>query len=1017
MKNKGAVVVLTIIITLLCVYYLSFTFVSRGIQEEARAYATDTTTGVVSDFKKQQYLDSIWNLPVYSLFGVEYTYKDIKDTELNLGLDLQGGMHVVLEVSPVDIIRGLSGNSEDEDFLEALRLAREKQKDSQASYVDLFYESYNELAPGKKLSPLFATAANRGRISASDDDDVVLDVLKQEVADAIDRSEIILRTRVDQFGTSQPNIQRLPGTGRIQIEIPGAENPERVRKLLQGVAKLEFWEVVESYNLEALQVINDKLAEEARNAPTDISDIESNINAPEEDLSSLLGGDTTSTADELAELVNPQQDSIDSAQEVIDSLQEVLGVTGRGVSPLISLATPPGSYVYDISDTSDIGRILRRDDIQSLLPRNIRYMWDAKSTESNGRFLLPLNFVRAGRGGGPLLEGDVITNARADFDQYGKPAVSMQMNASGSRKWAQITREASAKSPKGRVAVVLDDYVYSAPSVLGEIPNGNSQITGVFTQEEVKDLANILKAGSLPAPTRIVEEAIVGPTLGQVAQNQGIVSILSGLAIVVIFMIAYYSSGGLVANLALLFNIFFILGILANYNAALTLPGIAGIVLTIGMSIDANVLIFERIREEQRRGMKLRESIKQGYQKAFWTIFDSNLTTLIAALVLILLGQGPVKGFAVTLMIGIFCSFFSAVYITRVIVEWMVRKGDDAKVSFKTALSQGLLSDMNLNFIGNRKKAYIFSAIFIVVGVGSIFTQGGLNLGVDFKGGRSYVVAFGEPVVATNLKIDLTNSFQDNGTEVKNFGGNSVVKVTTAYLIDDESDVADGQVRNALISGIETSTGKTFVAEDANVNEGTFTIAGSGKVGATIADDIKNASMRSIAFALILIFAYIAIRFRKWQFGLGAIAALFHDVLFVLGAYGIAGLLGMSFEVDQVFIAAVLTIIGYSINDTVIVFDRIREYLGLQTSRDNVKIFNSAINSTLNRTVVTSATTLFVVLVLFLFGGEVLRGFSFALMIGVLVGTYSSMFVASPIVVDLAGKGVPDKDDGAIVNS
>ena len=1006
MKNKGIIVTLTVIITLLCIYYLSFTFVSRNLNKDAVAFATDPTTNVVSDYKKQDYLDSIWNLPVYNLFGVDYTFKEIKDTELNLGLDLQGGMHVVLEINPVDVIRGLSSNNEDPAFLGALGRAGQLQKESQDPFVELFYQAWTEANPGKALAPVFATASNRGRISASDPDDAVMEVVRQEVADAIDRSEIILRTRVDQFGTSQPNIQRLAGTGRIQIEIPGAENPERVRKLLQGVAKLEFWEVAEAYEIEALSAINELVAR-TESSQSSFPSMDGNSGTDNQSLQDLLG-----TSNDTAQNITGENDSASSAIAGVDSLQAIRdsatslldSLTGQNISPLLSLSNPPGAFVYELGDTSTIGRIMRREDVLALLPRNIHFFWDAKPTVMNDQEYLTLNFVRAGRGGAALMEGDVVTDARPDFDQYGKPVVSMTMNAAGTKKWGTITREAASKSPKGRIAIVLDGYVFSAPSVNEEIPNGNSQISGAFDQEEVRDLANILKAGSLPAPTRIVEEAIVGPTLGKVARKQGIISILSGLAIVVLFMVAYYSKGGIVANVALLFNVFFILGILANYNAALTLPGIAGIVLTIGMSIDANVLIFERIREELRRGIKLREAISTGYNKAFWTIFDSNVTTFIAAIVLISFGQGPVKGFAVTLMIGIVCSFFSAVYITRVIVEAIVRRKDDSKVSFQTPLSKGLLSDMGIDFMGMRKKAYIFSGAIIITGFVAMFISGGLNLGVDFKGGRSYVVSFGKPVVATTLKVDLTSSFDDKGTEVKTFGGNTAVKITTAYLVDDETDDADNKVMQALISGIESSTGTKYTQVEANLDENSFAISSSAKVGATIADDIKNASYKSIIFSLILIFIYIAIRFRKWQFGLGAIVALFHDTLVVIAAFSIAGLLGISFEIDQVFIAAVLTIIGYSINDTVIVFDRIREYLNLGTSKDNYGIFNNAINNTLNRTVITSATTMMVVLVLLIFGGEVLRGFSFAMFVGVLIGTYSSMFIASPIVLDLAKK-------------
>ncbi|MEP2771222.1 MAG: protein translocase subunit SecDF [Fulvivirga sp.] len=1000
MRNKGAVILLTVVITLLCVYYLSFTFVSRGIQQDAVQFATEES-GVVDLSKKQAYLDSIWNLPVYNLFGVEYTYKEVTETELNLGLDLQGGMYVVLEVSPVEIIKGLSGDSEDPNMLQAIKEAQEKRKNSQSRFGELFYESYAALTD-KPLANIFATASNRGRISRGDSDEQVMEVINGEIDDAIDRSFIILRTRIDQFGTSQPNIQKLQGTGRIQIEIPGADNPERVKKLLQGVAKLEFWEVAELRDLnDNLVAINDMLVKQEQ-ANTQLKgenlDAEQAIEQAEdseEDLADLLSADDEDTTDTTAVDTDTAEDS------TLDSL------TNTQVSPLFALTKAQGGLIYSVSDTGQIGEILRRQDVKSLLPRTVKPLWDVKPTinEQTGEELLQLHFVTVGRGGKAQLTGEVITDARQDLDQMSRPAVSMQMNALGTRVWRKMTAEAANKNPRGRIAIVLDDYVYSAPGVNGEIPNGNSQITGSFTIEEAKDLANILKAGSLPAPTRIVEDEYVGPTLGKLAQKQGIVSIVSGLVIVVLFMVAYYAKGGLVANVALVFNIFFITGILAQFNAALTLPGIAGIVLTIGMSIDANVLIFERIREELRNGVKLREAINMGYKKAFSSIVDANVTTFLTAVILYVLGQGPVKGFAITLMIGIVCSFFSAVYITRVVVEWITKKGDDSKVSFKTPLSSGLLSNLKIDFMGKRRIAYIFSTIFIAVGLSLVAVQG-LNLGVDFKGGRSYVVSFENPIVATDMKVALSESFEGKGTEVKNFGGNNTVKVTTSYLVEDETDEADDKVQAALISGIESFTGQSYVTSAELIDDSHFTITGKSKVSATIADDIKNASYEAGIFSIIVIFLYIFVRFRKWQFSTGAIIALVHDTCFVFSAFAFAGLLGIQYEIDQVFVAALLTIIGYSINDTVVVFDRIREYLNLGTSTDRLQIFNTAINGTLNRTMITSLTTLIVVLILFLFGGEVLRGFSFALLIGILVGTYSSVFIASPVVIDLDKKKV-----------
>lgn len=995
MKNKGFVIVLTVIITALCLYYLSFTFVSRKVQQDAIDRATNAN-GTVDLARKQNYMDSLWNKPVYNLFGAEYTYKEVKENELSLGLDLQGGMHVVLEISPIDIIRSLSGNNQDPAFTKALQDAREKQKTSQSDFAELFRQSFKEANPDRPLASLFASAANKDRVSLADDDDKVMEFLNTEIESAIDRSFTILKTRIDQFGTSQPNIQRLQGTGRIQIEIPGADNPQRVRKLLQGVARLEFWEVVEANDPQlnqGLLAINNMLVKEQNeqkaNATTTTTE------TPTESLADALGTKPADSAQ--SELEKQLATSNDSTGSSLDSLANL------NVSPLFAKMNPGVPFLYDVKDTAEINRILRREDVKMLMPRTIGWFWDVKPEAelTPGVEDLRLNFVNLGRSGKALLTGEVINDARLDYDQFARPAVSMTMNAAGARTWSKVTATAASKTPQqGRIAIVLDNYVYTAPTVQGEIPNGNSQITGSFELEEAKDLANVLKAGSLPAPTRIVEEAIVGPTLGKVAQNQGLISMAAGLGLVVLFMVAYYSKGGWVANIALLFNIFFILGILAQFNASLTLPGIAGIVLTMGMAVDANVLIYERIKEELRMGRMLRDAIQKGYSRAFDTIFDSNLTTLLTAIFLFVLGQGPLKGFAIVLMIGIATSFFSAVYISRVIVEWMVRKGDQAKVSFESGMSKAVKERKSFDFIGFRKRAYLISGGVVVIGFVLIAIQG-LNLGVDFKGGRSYVVSFSKPVVATDVKVALSESFENAGTEVKNYGSNNIMKVTTSYLVDDESDVADEKVKAALVQGIQKFSGLQYAEGDAQVNDQTFAISSSVKVGATIADDIKNSAWEASLFSLVAIFLYILLRFKKWQFSTGAIVATVHDTLFVVAAFGIAGAFGMKFEIDQVFVAALLTIIGYSINDTVIIFDRIREYVNMGTNHSRARIFNDAINSTLSRTLITSGTTLIVVVVLLFFGGEVLRGFSFALFIGIVVGTFSSIFIAAPVVLDL----------------
>ncbi|WP_291788772.1 protein translocase subunit SecDF [Cecembia sp.] len=965
MRNKGVVVFLTVIITALCLYYLSFTLVSNKVEGQATAFATDQLGNVDFD-RKQAYLDSIYREPVYNFLGAKFTYKEIKETELGLGLDLQGGMHVTLEVSPIEIVKGLSGNSKDGVFNASIEQATEAAKTTNEKFVNLFYSAWQQNASGRKLSEIFATAANRGRISLETSDADILKIIDTEVENAIERSFNILRTRVDRFGTSQPNIQRIQGTGRIQIELPGVSNAERVRNLLQGVAKLQFWEVAELNEFFAeLEDVNRLLVEEAR----------------------AVKGQSSEDTDDLG---------IDEATDLERQLAEgTLDDDSTEISALFSLTKGQG-LIYEIRDTVAINRIMAREDVRSLLPRNIKFLWSVKPQVVDNMELLELFAIRYNRASDQApLEGDVITDARQTLDQTSRPAVSMQMNAEGARKWRKLTSESIGR----RIAVVLDDFVYTAPVVQSEIPSGQSEITGNFTIEEAKDLANILKSGSLPAPTKIVEEAIIGPTLGKEAQRQGIISMLAGLILVVMFMIAYYSEGGFVAIAALVFNIFFILGILAQLGAALTLPGIAGIVLTIGMSIDANVLIFERIKEELRNGAGILAAINEGYNKAFSAILDSNVTTFLTGAILYALGQGPVKGFAIVLMIGIASSFFSAVFITRVIVTWMTKKGERSKISFATPFAKNVLSQLNIDFLGKRRVAYLISTSIIVIGLG-IAAVNGLKFGVDFTGGRSYIVQFAQPVTATDLKIGLDSEF-DGSVEVKTYGANNVMKVTTSYLINEDDDDSNAEVERRVIEGIASVTGLSFGLDAANLSDSEFAITGSSKVGATVADDIKKSSAEAMFFALVAIFLYILLRFRKWQFSLGSIIALVHDVFFVIAAFAIASALGATFEIDQVFIAAVLTVVGYSINDTVIVFDRIRENIENRGTSKLVKMFNDAINQTMARTLITSATTLIVVLVLLIFGGEVLRGFSFALLIGVLIGTYSSIYIATPVVVDL----------------
>ncbi|MBL0743426.1 protein translocase subunit SecDF [Chryseolinea lacunae] len=972
MQNKGLVIFLTVVITALCFYYLSFTFVGRKVQNDAVAFATDPS-GALNVNKKQAYLDSIWNTPVYNILGAEYTYKEVKDNELSLGLDLQGGMHVTLEVSPIDIIKGLSANSQDSAFLNALKKANVIQKQTHKNFSDVFFDVYRTDNPGKKLSTIFANSFTKGSIAITDDDSKVIGVVNAEIERAIDRSFTIIRNRLDQFGTSQPNVQRLPGSGQIQVEIPGADNPQRVRKLLQGVARLEFWDVVEPNSINAsLLAINDALVKEQKAAPatTTVAGTEKKG----EDLSSLLG-----------DSLNTKSDSAKTADVAkgLDSLQNL------NVSPLFALSTPPGAFRYSIKDTSKINDIFRRADIKSMLPRTVGVFWSNKAEKDlSGQEGIELYFLDIGRNGKSRLTGEVITDARNDLDELARPAVSMNMNAAGTRTWAKWTSEASSKTPKGRIAIMLDNVVYSAPSVNGEIPNGNSQISGNFTVEEAKDLANVLKAGSLPAPTKIVEEASVGPTLGQESIKNGIISIIVGFLIIIFFMFVVYNASGWVADLAVILNLIFLLGILASLNSALTLPGIAGILLSLAIAVDANVLINERVKEDINAGKTLDASVRAGYKGAFTAIIDSNVTTLIKGFVLLTFGSGLIYGFAVTLIIGIICSFFTSVFFTRVIFEYFIRKG--VNISFSQGWSKNLFRSINVNFIGNRKIYYSVSGAIIIAGM-TMLAFKGFNYGVDFKGGRTYVIEFQKPLTAQTIRESLTASFEA-APEVKTFGGATKYKITTSYLIDDDSDEATAQAEHKLNEGL----GKFA--------DNKVSVLSSYKVGPTIANDIKISAIWSLAVAVALMFLYILIRFRKWQFALGTVVSLFHTVLVVLSLFVLLeDVMPFSLDIDQSFVAAILTVIGYSINDSVVVFDRVREFLNAKRSGQTISsVVNDALNDTLSRTLITGMSTIFVITILFFFGGETIKGFTFAMLIGVLIGTYSSLCIGTPVLVDFS---------------
>lgn len=1001
MRNKTGIIILTVSITLLCIYYLSFTFQARNVQKKAEEYARDSKTGIVSNKKKQQYFDSVDNQVVYKLPWSSFNYKQVKEKELSLGLDLQGGMHVVVEVSPIEIIKALSGSSASVKLNKSLQEAQKAQANSQEKFVFLFQKAFNKLYPKDKLADIFASSANREKIRTNSTNDEVIAFIGKEVDEGIDRAFEILRRRIDKFGVANPNIQKVPGSGRIMIELPGVDNPERVRKLISGVAKLEFWEVYEM-NEVALSFAElnkymsklDKAEQKAEGGSKKTETKKDSVKKTDDNL--LVAGDTTAkktdstkkTDDTSLVAGGTKTDSskTDSTKkDTTTKKKEVKKDSTQIGSRFARLFKSTGrNYAALAKDTAEINSYLRRPEVRRMFKGNALFFWDVKP---NAAGLLSLHVAKNTRGGKAPLEGDVVVDARQEFDQNSQPEVSMRMNQLGTNEWKKLTRANIGR----RVAIVLDGNVYSAPTVQNEIPSGNSSISGSFSIEEAKDLANILKAGKLPAPVRIVEEAIVGPSLGQKSINQGLQSMLVGLGLVVVFMILYYKLGGAIANIALLANIFFIVGILAQFGAVLTLPGIAGIVLTIGMSVDANVLIYERIREELRReqAVQLPMAIKLGYEKAYSSIIDANVTTFLIGAILYNFGSGGVKGFAVTLMIGIACSLFSAIFITRLIIE-AISRGGKRNVSFSSFIPT--MGKGNIQFIKLRKKAYMGSAAFIIFGIIAMVINGGLNLGVDFKGGRSYVVKFEKTVSATDARQALNQEFK-GGLEVKTFGASNQIKVTTSYKIDDESQEADKEVKQMVLNGLM------------KFNDGKKpSIESSSKVGSTIADDIRSTSQTAVLFSLVVIFIYIVARFRRWQYGAGAIAALFHDVLFVLAAFSIAHLFGFTLEIDQVFIAAILTVIGYSINDTVVVFDRIRE-----EDEENTKghrgqgfgeVLNNAINNTLSRTIMTSTTTLVVVLTLFLAGGEVLRGFSFALLIGVLIGTYSSVFIASPVVLD-----------------
>ena len=985
MQNKGLITAFAIALGLASLYQLSFSWVANGVASDAEEFSA-------GDSKvKAAYLDSMMTQEVYPMLG--YTYAEVKKREMNLGLDLKGGMNVILEVSVKDVLKGVVANAQDPMFVQAIANTDAAQSQGQDNYLNTFFTEFDKLSAetggGRLLSDasLFGTPEMTDKVGFNAANEAVQAEIRRDVEAAISNVFTVLRARIDQFGVVQPNIQRLEGTGRILVELPGVKDPARVQKLLQSTAELQFWNMYEGAEvLPFLVNVNERMRDLVEAEKTEVAETES---------FDAMSIDGTEEADSTA---SDSTDVLSNVNPFFEIFRPMVSETGQ------SLQGPRVGYSL-IRDTAKVNAMLKRPEIKQIMNqelRNAKFLWSNKPEP--GSDIITLLAIKTNREGTPELDGGVIVDARPDLDEYNRNIVTMAMNGSGAQKWQRLTAEAAAQTPKRSVAVVLDNYVYSYPQVQNEIAGGRTQITGNFTAEEASDLANILRAGKLDAPARIIQADVVGPSLGKEAISDSINSFAIALALVLLYMYFYYSGAGLVANLALLVNMFFIFGILNSFGAVLTLPGMAGIVLTIGMAVDANVIIFERIREELRLGKGLRAAIVDGYKNSNSAIIDANVTTLIVGIILYSFGTGPIRGFATTLIIGILTSLFSALFISRVVFE--NRLGKKKNVAFSTKTTENWYTNINFDFLSKRRLAYIVSSIVIVIGLASLFTKG-LNLGVDFVGGRSFQVRFDQSVEVSDVAESLSEVLVDaEGNAftpvVKTLGESNQVIITTNYRIGETGPAVDEDITNKLYAGVSEFFSEEISREDffTDETEEAIGLVGSRVVGPTIADDIKTGAVYSIIFSLIVVFLYILGRFRKWQFSLGAVAALLHDVLFVLGLFSILdGVLPFQLEVDQAFIAAILTVIGYSLNDTVVVFDRIRENMGSRKGNFEAGV-NKSLNQTLSRTFNTSLTTFFVLLVIFLFGGEVIRGFMFALLVGVLVGTYSSLFIATPVMFD-----------------
>ena len=994
MQNKGLIKVFAILFGLVSLYQLSFTFLANKVEDEANVYAESKVSD--NDARKKanlerKYLDSVANKDIINLGIAQYSYNDVKDKEMNLGLDLKGGINAILQVSVKEVLKSLSNESKNEVFNNALTDADERLKNSNDTYLNLFFEEFEKIAGDTKLSDpsIFGTKALSEKIAFNEENATVKETLQEEINSSIGTAFEVLRSRIDKFGVTQPNIQRIGNSGRIQIELPGAKDIDRVTKLITSKAELQFWEVYSNAEMQNFFfAANAKVAELLK----DDSEIEKEKDSVKKD--------------DIDDLLGETIDSTKIQKNLFTYLLPNVAQSQQQVSSLVAQAR--------VLDTATVNDLLAKKEVRALLPSEVRYakfLWDYKpfdnkNVDENTEQFIGLYAIKSNRKGKPTIEGDVILDAAQVFDQLNKPEVSMTMNSSGTKQWAKMTADNVGKF----VAVVLDDYVYTAPSVNQAITGGRTSISGgSMTVAEAEDIATVLKAGKLPAAARIIQAEVVGPSLGQEAINASFLSFGLAIILVLLWMILYYGKAGLYADVALVVNILFIFGILASFNAVLTLPGIAGIILTIGMSVDANVIIFERIKEGLFKKKGLKQSVEEGFsvKGALSAIIDANITTLLTGIILYVFGTGPIKGFALTLMIGIATSLFTAVFITRILIDGAVNKGTN--LTFNTSFSKGWFQDINVEFLKKRKIAYFISGAIIIGGLVSIFTIG-LKQGVDFKGGRSYVVRFDQDMSATEVAGTLKDAF-GTAPEVKTYGTDNQLKITTVFRIDEEGVEVDEEVQNTLYTGLKSYLGDLSYE---NFKPG-FEKEGAGvmsyvKVEPTIADDIKTSALYAVFGSLLVVFLYILLRFRKVSFSIGAVVAVFHDVLIVLGVFSIFyKVMPFDMEIGQSFIAAILTVVGYSLNDTVVIFDRIREFAGIHTKWQYSEVVDKALSSTLGRTINTSLTTLLVMLAIFSFGGDSIRGFMFALIVGVAVGTYSSLFVATPIMYDTSKKEEKNK--------